>query len=149
MPNFFNLLLAHSFVTAMMTGIIWFVQLVHYPLFPLASGQNYPLYHRRHEQGITRVVVPLMLAELVTAVGLLFRFPAGVSRSLFYLSLVLLAILWLSTFALQVPQHRRLESGFEFAAWQALARTNWVRTLIWSLRLAILFLILGRQATLP
>jgi uncharacterized membrane protein YGL010W len=149
MFNFFNLLLAHSLITAMMTGIIWFVQLVHYPLFPLASGQNYPLYHRRHEQGITRVVVPLMLAELVTAVVLLFRFPAGVSRSLFYLSLALLAILWLSTFALQLPLHRRLESGFEFAAWQALARTNWLRTLIWSFRLAVLFLILARQATLP
>jgi hypothetical protein len=149
MFNFFNLLIAHSLITAMMTGIIWFVQLVHYPLFPLASGQNYPIFHRRHEQGITRVVVPLMIAELVTAVGLLFRFPAGVSRSLFYLSLALLAIIWLSTFALQVPQHRRLESGFEFAAWQALARTNWVRTLIWSLRLAILFLILTRQSTLP
>jgi hypothetical protein len=142
---FIYLLVAHALITAMMTGIIWFVQVVHYPLFPLAGGVNYPLYQRRHEGGISRVVVPLMLVELATAIALLFVFPAGISRSLFYLSLVLLLVNWLSTFLLQVPQHRRLETGFEMAAWQALCRTNWVRTISWSIRVVILLLILSRQ----
>ena len=142
---FIYLLVAHALITAMMTGIIWFVQIAHYPLFPLASGVNYPLYQRRHELGISRVVVPLMGVELATAVALFFIFPAGISRSLFYLSVALLVINWISTFLLQVPQHRRLESGFEFAAWQALYRTNWVRTFSWSIRVIILLLILARQ----
>jgi hypothetical protein len=146
MFSFVDLLLAHALVTAMLTGIIWFVQVVHYPLFPLAGGQNYPLYQRRHEQGITRIVVPLMIVETLTAIALIIRFPAGVSRSLFYLTLVLLVINWLSTFLLQVPQHRVLELGFNIDAWQNLCRTNWVRTLTWTLRLIILLLILTRQA---
>lgn len=149
MLSFFNLLVAHTLITAMMTGIIWFVQIAHYPLFPLAGGHNYPLYQRTHERGITRVVVPLMVLESVTAIVLVFRFPAGISRSLFYLTLALLAILWLSTFFLQVPQHRQLESGFDVDAWKILCRTNWVRTITWSLRAWILFLIVVRQANLP
>jgi hypothetical protein len=147
--SFFNLLVAHALVSAMMTGIIWFVQIVHYPLFPLANGQNYPLYQRTHERGITRVIVPLMIVELITAIILIVRFPTGVSRSLFYLTLALLVIIWLSTFLLQVPQHRRLESGFNVLAWQALVRTNWVRTMAWTLRTWILFTLVVRQANLP
>lgn len=148
MISFFNLLLAHTIIAAMMTGIIWFVQISHYPLFPLAGGQNFPIYQRTHERGIARVVVPLMVVELLTGILLIIKFPVGVSRSLFYLTLVLLAIIWLSTFLLQVPQHRRLEQGFDFEAWQALCRTNWVRTIAWSLRVIVLLLILTRQASL-
>lgn len=148
MFSFVYLLLAHALITAMLTGIIWFVQIVHYPLFPLAGGQNYVLYQRKHEQGITRVVVPLMIVESVTAIALIVKFPVGVSRSLFYLTLALLLINWLSTFLLQVPQHRILEHGFHIGAWQTLSRTNWVRTLTWTLRLIILMLILTRQANL-
>jgi hypothetical protein len=146
MFGFVYLLLAHAVITAMLTGIIWFVQMVHYPLFPLAGSQNYPIYQRRHEQGISRVVAPLMVVETATAIVLLFLFPIGVSRSLFYLTLVLLLINWLSTFLLQVPQHRILEHGFHIEAWQTLCRTNWVRTLSWTLRIIILLLILTRQA---
>ena len=149
MISFFNLLVAHTTITAMLTGIIWFVQIAHYPLFPLAGGQNYPIFQRTHERGITRIVVPLMVLEFVTAIVLLLRFPVGVSRSLFYLTIALLVIIWLSTFLLQVPQHRRLETGFTFEAWQALQRTNWVRTIAWSIRVWILFLIVGRHANLP
>jgi hypothetical protein len=146
---FYRLLVAHSFITAMMTGAIWFVQIVHYPLFPLAGGANYPLYQRHHERGIARVVIPFMLAELLTGVILVIRFPPVVSRSLFQLSLVLLLGIWISTFFLQIPQHRRLETGFDIQAWQTLRRTNWVRTICWSLRLIILFLILIRRNELP
>jgi hypothetical protein len=145
MLGFFRLLIAHSFITAMMTGVIWFVQIVHYPLFALAGGANYPLYQRHHERGIRRVVVPLMLGELLTGVIVVILFPPVVSRSLFQLSLVLLLVVWISTFSLQVPQHRRLESGFDVQAWQTLRRTNWIRTICWSLRLIILFLILIRR----
>ena len=148
MFSFVYLLLAHALITAMLTGIIWFVQVVHYPLFPLAGGQNYPLYQRRHERGITRIVVPLMIVESLTGIALIILFPTGVSRSLFYLTLVLLLINWLSTFLLQVPQHRILEQGFNIGAWQNLYRTNWVRTFTWTLRLIILMLILTRQANI-
>jgi hypothetical protein len=45
---------------------------------------------------------------------------------------VLLAVVWASTFLLQVPCHHRLEQGYEAAAIRRLVATNWLRTLAWS-----------------
>ena len=45
--------------------------------------------------------------------------------------------IWLSTFALQVPCHARLGRGFSLGAWRLLVRSNWVRTVLWSARLAL------------
>ena len=41
-------------------------------------------------------------------------------------------IIWLSTMVLQVPCHRRLETGFDAAVARRLVRTNWVRTFAWT-----------------
>jgi hypothetical protein len=43
-------------------------------------------------------------------------------------------LLWLSTFAIQVPLHRRLAGGFDPAIHRTLVTTNWVRTVLWSIR---------------
>jgi hypothetical protein len=48
--------------------------------------------------------------------------------------IVLVGILWISTAAVQVPLHNRLATGFEAAAARKLCATNWLRTLVWSLR---------------
>jgi hypothetical protein len=36
------LLLAHAAATLFMVGVIWFVQLVHYPLFAASAGRVSP-----------------------------------------------------------------------------------------------------------
>ena len=46
----------------------------------------------------------------------------------------LVVVIWLSTALLQVPQHGRLQRGFEARAQQALVNGNWIRTAAWSLR---------------
>ena len=38
------LLAGHLTATASMAGIIWFVQVVHYPLFPLVGGDRFVAY---------------------------------------------------------------------------------------------------------
>ncbi len=61
------LLVLNLFSTVFMTGLIWFVQLVHYPLFDhVADGQFTP-YHRQHTRRTTRVVAGPMLVEAITA----------------------------------------------------------------------------------
>jgi hypothetical protein len=50
---------------------------------------------------------------------------------------VLLACIWLSTFAVQVPLHAQLGQGFDEATHQALVRSNWIRTVGWTLRCAL------------
>jgi hypothetical protein len=43
-------------------------------------------------------------------------------------------IIWLSTFLLQVPIHKKLRSGKEDSHIKRLVATNWIRTIAWSLK---------------
>jgi hypothetical protein len=114
-----------------MTGLIWFVQIVHYPLFASAAPQAFPVYGIQHTKLTGRIVGPVMCVEALAAIALVWMYPRGI---IVWLGLGLLVIIWLSTFLLQVPQHKRLSLGFDAGAHRALVRSNWIRTIAWSLR---------------
>jgi hypothetical protein len=130
------LLLTHATATLAMTGVIWFVQLVHYPLFRYASEGSFADFSVAHQRRTSWVVVPLMLIELGCALVIAVRPPEG-SRTLALVGLALLAVIWLSTALVQVPLHRRLSRGLEPRAIHSLVQTNWVRTAAWSARAAV------------
>jgi hypothetical protein len=117
-----------------MVGLIWFVQVVHYPLFAHVGERRFGTYHRLHTQLTGRVVGPPMLLEAVTGVLLVWFGPDGVPPSLVALSLSLLAVVWVSTFRLQVPRHRSLASARSGPDIRGLVATNWIRTVAWTLR---------------
>lgn len=127
----------HLLSTAYMTGLVWFVQVVHYPLMGGVDEAGFAAYERRHQSRTTWVVAPPMLLELATAAALLYRPPAGIPPAWAWVGAALLAIVWLSTFGLQVPCHDRLSKGFDEAAWRRLVATNWIRTAAWSGRCVI------------
>jgi hypothetical protein len=134
------ILLAHAAATLFMTGLIWFVQLVHYPLFARVEGRVFPGYEIEHMRRTGWIVTPAMLAEAVTAVALLFdpRVPAAAA----WTGAVLLAIVWLSTALLQAPRHVVLRRGFDTSVHARLVATNWIRTVAWSLRSVLALAIL-------
>ena len=74
------LFLAHLGTTLLMVGVIWIVQVVHYPLFSGVGTDGWAAYEAAHQSRITLIVGPLMLAELATAVWLVFARPAAASR---------------------------------------------------------------------
>lgn len=132
----------HAVATWFMTGLIWFVQVVHYPLFRAVGVDQFVEYEAEHQRRTTWVVGPVMLVELATAVAIV----AGgysVSRAESWGGLVALGLIWLSTAALQVPMHQRLSRQFDEGSWCKLVTTNWLRTLLWSARsvLAALWLV--------
>ncbi len=129
-----TLLLIHAVATWFMTGLIWFVQVVHYPLMARVGSEGYRTYQLEHERRTTWVVMPVMMIELGCAVWLLFDRPEEVPGWLVSVGLGLLAVVWLSTACLQVPCHRQLESGFDAGIHRRLVATNWIRTVCWSLR---------------
>ena len=106
------LLAIHAAATWALVGLIWTVHVVHYPLFA-AVKTGFRAYHEAHMQRITLVVGPLMLAELLTAFMLWADPPKGTSSGLWLAGLVLLGIVWLETGLFAVPQHGRLEAGFD------------------------------------
>lgn len=61
----------------------------------------------------------------------------GASRALGQLALVL--VVWAITFLVAGPFHNRLAAGgYNYIALDGLTRTNWLRTLAWTARAALL-----------
>ncbi|QDT15361.1 hypothetical protein [Alienimonas californiensis] len=138
-------LLVQAAVTLPLVGLIWTVQLVHYPLFDGVGAEGFAEYERRHSLRITWIVAPLMLAELAVSGWLAVQPPAGVPAWQCWLGATLTAGIWLSTGFLQVPRHRELAAGFVPAAHAALVGTNWLRTLLWSGRGALALAMLAAR----
>jgi len=125
------LLSFHSASTWALVGLIWTIQLIHYPLFAQVGQEAFKTYHRRHTTQITWIVAPLMFTELGTAAWLVI---AGSRDPWFLTSLVPLAFNWLSTWRVQIPLHDQLAQGFDAQSHARLVRTNWWRTAAWTLR---------------
>lgn len=137
MPEFSTLVVLHAVPTLCLVGLIWFVHLVHYPLYAAVGATAFLAYEREHCRRITPLVLPLMVAELVAAALLVLAAPTPATRTLGWLGAALLTAVWASTFLLQVPCHRRLEEHVDRLAMRRLGRTNWLRTAAWTLRGAI------------
>ncbi len=140
-----TLLLLHLAATLFMTGLGWFVQVVHYPLMHRVGSRGFHAYETEHTRRTSPVVAPVMLFELVTGIWLVLQPPVGIDAALLLVNGLGLAVVWGSTFVLQVPLHRQLEQAFSAPALDRLVATNWVRTAAWSLR-AVLLLVLVHGA---
>lgn len=128
------LVLAQVFACFFMTGLIWTIQVLHYPGFALVGKIGFADYHRFHSHRITYIVLPLMSLELATAVWLVFAGPSGP----WWINLAGVILIWVATGVLSVPMHERLARGFDASAARRLAFTNWVRTALWSARSILL-----------
>jgi len=137
------ILVLHAFSTLSMTGLIWFVQIVHYPLFADVPEGAFATYERKHQQRTTWVVAPIMFVELGTAAALAGGLALGVPAEWAWTGLGLVLGVWGATFLVSVPLHAKLEHGKNAKVIRQLVLTNWLRTLLWTARgvLAILMLI--------
>lgn len=138
-----SVFVVHVGATLFMTGLIWFVQIVHYPLFGLVGG-SYAAYQHSHMRRTTWVVGPVMLLELASATALLLWRPVWLEPWAAGVNLGALGLIWVSTALVQAPAHGRLLSGFAAADHAALVRTNWLRTFLWTFRSAGLLIVLER-----
>ena len=128
------LLVVHLAATAAMCGLIWFVQVVHYPLFAGVGADGFTEYERRHQRATSWVVGPFMAVEGASALVIAMWLRDEVGPLAVGLGLLLLAVVHGSTVLLQVPAHGRLSNGYDAAVAARLVRTNWIRTAGWTLR---------------
>jgi len=133
------LVLVHAAATLALVGLVWFVQVVHYPLFARVPGGVFAAYELEHGRRTTRVVAPLMVVEALSAAALVILDPGVLTM----VGIVLVAGIWASTFLVQVPCHRRLSRGWDAGAHRRLVRTNWLRTAMWSARGAVALALLA------
>lgn len=125
---------AHALTTLYMVGVIWMVQLVHYPLMDLV-GARYVEYQRLHMDRMGLVVVLPMCVEALSAALLLRETTLPLRERI--VAVVLLAVVWGVTFFVSVPMHAHLAQGFDAESHATLVRSNWARTLAWSARGAL------------
>ena len=117
--------------SALMFGLVCCVQALNYPLFLKVPRESFGEYHSLHLRNAGLLIAPAMMIELLSAGALFFIETSWIFQ---LVNLGGLSIVWISTFFVQVPLHKRLEQAWEKEAATKLIKTNWIRTLAWSFR---------------
>jgi hypothetical protein len=127
-----DLELANLVLAAALAGLIWTIQLVHYPLFALVGAADWPRYGEEHRRRITWLAAPLMLASVGVAGVLAIDDGSGLS----VLNAGLAVGVFVLTGVVFAPLHGRLEHAASERALRVLVRANWVRTIAWTAQVA-------------
>ena len=114
--------------------LIWIVQTIIYPGFHVIEFQRFIQWHERYVQTFSLIVIPLMITQAATSVLQLLQ-NTGVLQSM---ECLLLLAAWVVTFTSSIPCHKKLhEHGKDTVVINHLIRTNWLRTIAWTLSLII------------
>jgi len=110
--------------------LIWIVQLIIYPGFNYYSKKDLNTWHPIYTKRISMVVIPLMFGQLISSIIVVIQ------GGLFFhiLKLSLIVVVWVLTFSIFVPLHRKIEKTDNCKLiTEQLVRKNWFRTIIWTL----------------
>jgi hypothetical protein len=127
-------LLINLLSTWTMVGVIWFVQVVHYPLLSVVPVQSAASVAVEHQRRTGWVVGAPMALEGVTTLALLVMVPEGVAWFVPWLAGIPLAVALGATIFLSVPRHERMAREPDVQVGKELVSTNWVRTIAWTVR---------------
>ena len=134
-----DLLTTHLTSTSIMVGVIWVIQLVHYPSFKYVNESDYIIFQKYHMSNISYIVYPIMFTELTTAILIFF---SGEKSFFFMLSLICLFLIWVITGVLFTKFHNILQKGKDLKMIEKMIKANWMRTLLWTLRLIMIFFVI-------
>lgn len=137
-------LIAQVLASVGMFGVIWTIQLVHYPLMAHIPATAFVAYERRHTKAIALIVGPLMAVEGLCVLVVFFARPSGIPFWLSLIGGIAEAVAIGTTAFVSAPLHGRLENGFDTALLSRLILTNWIRTIAWTARgiIAVAMLVL-------
>ena len=130
------MLVLHLIATSVMVGVIWVIQLVHYPSFHFIELKQYTDFQRFHMSRISYVVIPAMFTELFTLILIVISMDQ--IDNLVLASAILLIFIWLMTAVFFSGVHQKLTLGYDQTVVDKLVKLNWGRTLLWTLRLLLI-----------
>jgi uncharacterized membrane protein len=137
-----TLFLTQLLVSFFLCGLIWIVQLVHYPSFKYIDKDVFVKFEVFHTRNISLIVVPAMIIELVTALLLFTSQPQ--SDIYILINLILVILIWIATLVFSMPYHNKLSKSKDIKSINKLINTNWLRTAIWSTKSLLLLWIFLR-----
>ncbi|MDH4468399.1 MAG: hypothetical protein QE271_10095 [Bacteriovoracaceae bacterium] len=124
----------HLLITFGLVVLIWIIQILHYPSFHFYDEKEFPKAMLFHQRSISYLTLPLMVSELTSACWSIYQ-------SYHFLNLVcllLVVLIWLSTFFIQVPLHNQLLLSKDQHLIAKLIKTNWIRTCAWTMKFMLL-----------
>jgi hypothetical protein len=123
--------------TLVLVGLIWTVQVVHYPLMALVGREGFTRYEAAHAPRMAAVVMVPWAVQGVSAAWLLVERPATVSAALVWSGALAALVTVIVTAVASVPAHSHLATGFDADVHARLVRTNWWRTAAWTIHAGI------------
>jgi hypothetical protein len=135
-------LLINLLSTVLIAGIMWFVQLVHYPLFNAIPARNLINYGYYHTRKISGIIKPLFIVDFTTLLLLLILLGSNLSTNLMMVNIVIFIITVILTQIVFIPIHQKLSKSPNSQTISQLIRLNWIRTLIWSLKVVFMLIII-------
>jgi len=129
------LVLSHFAFCLIMCGLIWVIQVLHYPTFKFIKEDTFKRFESFHVKRISFIVIPIMVLELLTSILLFLYFP----NTIVQINVLLLILTWLSTFIFSMPIHNQLLKEYNINFINKLILTNWPRTALWSIRAILIF----------
>jgi len=116
--------------------LIWIVQLIVYPSFKYYNIDNLVNWHRVYAFRIGMIVMPLMLGQIMIS----FIRVLGPYSLLNIFHLLLVILVWFSTFFQFVPMHNQISNNKNNdGVIVKLIKNNWLRTFIWTCIFACAF----------
>ncbi len=138
----FSVLLLISLTTcAIMTGLVVFVNWVHYPAFMFIEKQKFIHFHRFHSTRTGIIAGIFMPIELISGLLIPLLAENNLILSLSLASAILVLYIWFETVFRVIPVHNKLSINPNNILIQLLVKTNNARTYSWILRLLLLLLI--------
>ena len=131
-------LIGNLCASVFMTGIIWFIQFVQYPLLNHISSFDFSCYYKKYTTRIVWIIYPVMIMEICFASWLSFLPVQSKLQIPILITYVMLALASLNTFMIQAPLNHKLQLAFDKAVLSKILFYNKIRLFSWTVRTLVL-----------
>lgn len=136
--SFVLLFYSNLIVSSILLGLILVIHFVHYKSFNFIDIEKFVEFHKFHTKNISFLVIPLMIIEVVISIIICYFYFSILSL----INLSLVALIWITTFLLQVPSHNKLSTGKSIAEIEKLVSGNVFRVYLWFFKAIVSTLII-------
>lgn len=131
-------LIGNLCASVFMTGIVWFIQFVQYPLLNHISSFDFSCYFKKYITRLAWIMYPVMIIEICFALWLAFLPVQSKLQLPILITYILLALACLNTFLIQAPLNHKLQLAFNKAVFSKILFYNRIRFFSWAIRTMIL-----------
>lgn len=135
------ILISNLVLSAFLTGLIWVIQVVHYPLFLRIEPDDFRAYEQSHQKRISLIVAPVMMVDMTLSLLLVFTKYMDNAQAYLIVAFALNLAVFASTVFIFSPIHQKLGKNHDRTMIRKLVRLNIMRTAMWTARTILLLVV--------